>query len=549
MPTQNETDSTESEDSHDIESLAPPQEKPENSAHTADVSTEDTTETQLEKADLNDYTSDLLFAHFPISSHLLQGILEKGFQVATRVQAATIEHALLGKDLLVRSKTGTGKTAAFAIPILERTQPNQEKPQALVLAPTRELAIQIGNEFSELGAYCERRLLLAYGGTSIDEQLSALESGVDIVVGTPGRILDLIKRKALDCSALRMLCLDEADEMLSMGFYEDVHAVISAAPADRQMYLFSATLGEQVKQLIQAFKLEALDVQLSTDADQVENLTHVIYETSPSQHKVRSLLGIFIQENPKSAIIFCNTREDVSMVASFLSLQGLDVEKISGELPQRKREKVMRNVRGGRLQVLVATDIASRGIDISHLTHVINYSLPEDPAVYLHRSGRTGRIGKKGISISLVSAREMNTRRILETTHKIAFEQRELPSAEELLELRVQQYISSIHETMTISAFDSYVPAAKALLQREDKEDLVAALLRGFFIWYRQRSAEQSEEQSRLEDREINGRQGRRSYQGNSRDDSGKDNRSNRNRNHKKGRNRGNRGNRGNREG
>ena len=392
------------------------------------------------------------------------------------------------------------------------------------------------------------RLLLAYGGTSIDEQLSALDNGIDIVVGTPGRILDLIRRKALDCSALRMLCLDEADEMLSMGFYEDVHAVISAAPNDRQMYLFSATLGDQVKQLIQAFELNALDIQLSTDADQVENLTHVIYETSPSQHKVRSLLGVFIQENPKSAIIFCNTRDDVSMVASFLSLQGLDVEKISGELPQRKREKVMRNVRGGRIQVLVATDIASRGIDISHLTHVINYSLPEDPAVYLHRSGRTGRIGKKGISISLVGAREMNTRQILETTHKINFEQRTIPSPEELLELRVQQYVSAIHETMTMSAFDSYLPTAKALLERDDKEALVAALLRGFFIWHRQRSAELSDEQSRLENREQKGRSGRRRHHNKSQGEGGKPkgNRNNRNRNNRRNRNRGNRGGRNN---
>ena len=542
MSTDNDTDATVSEESQAHEIKEGPQ---ENTVEPTVDNAEDSFDSQLEKANLNDYTSDLLFAHFPISSHLLQGIQEKGFQVATRVQAATVEHALLGKDLLVRSKTGTGKTAAFAIPILERVQPGKVRPQALVLAPTRELAIQIGNEFSELGAYCDVRLLLAYGGTSIDEQLTALKDGIDIIVGTPGRILDLIRRKALDCSELAMLCLDEADEMLSMGFYEDVHSVISAAPSDRQMYLFSATLGDQVKQLIQAFELNALDIQLSTDADQVENLTHVIYETSPSQHKVRSLLGVFIQENPKSAIIFCNTREDVSMVASFLSLQGLDVEKISGELPQRKREKVMRNVRGGRIQVLVATDIASRGIDISHLTHVINYSLPEDPAVYLHRSGRTGRIGKKGISISLVGAREMNTRRILETTHKINFEQRIIPSPEELLDLRVQQYVSAIHETMTMSAFDSYLPTAKALLERDDKEALVAALLRGFFIWHRQRAAELSEEQGRLESREQKGRSGRRRYNNKSQSESGKGNRNNRNRNQKRNRNRGNRGNRG----
>lgn len=459
-------------------------------------------EEEFKKVDLSDYKSELLFAHFPISARLLQGIGEKGFQVATGVQAATIEHALEGHDLLVRSKTGTGKTAAFAIPILEKSKPKQEKPQALVLAPTRELALQIGEEFSELGAYCELRLLVAYGGVSIQEQLDYLDKGADIVVGTPGRILDLIRRKALDLSALQMVCLDEADEMLSMGFYEDVHAIISKAPKTRQFLLFSATLGEQVKQLINAFEIEPMDLRLSTDADQVENIQHVLYETSPNQHKARSLLGIFINENPKSAIVFCNTRDDVSMVSSFLSLQGIDVEKLSGELPQRKREKVMRNVRSGKVQALVATDIASRGIDISHLTHVINYSLPEDPSVYLHRSGRTGRIGKKGICISLVGGLDMHTRKVLVKKHKIKFEARNIPTAEELSALRTQKYVSEIRESMTVSAFESYVPVVKELLKREDHVEILAAALRGFFIWNRQKTAENSEEVNRLENKE-----------------------------------------------
>ena len=278
-------------------------------------------------------------------------------------------------------------------------------------------------------------------------QEAALNEGAELIVGTPGRILDHIRRGNLDLSTARFAALDEADEMLAQGFYEDVTKILDQTPESRQVLMFSATIDERVRSIIQRYTKDPLDLRLSTDADKVENIQHIIYESSPDFHKARALLAIIEQEEPGSAVIFCNTREDTATVATFLSRQGLDVELISGELPQKKREAVMKRVKSGRTQFLTATDVAARGIDISDLTHVLNYSLPEDPAVYLHRSGRTGRIGKTGICISLVGGAELHTRKTLANQYEINFEVRPLPSKEEAAQARRRQ-VRSIKEAM-----------------------------------------------------------------------------------------------------
>jgi len=438
----------------------------------------------------SDYDSNRAFSDFPLSGEILKGIEAHGYATATAVQAATLEAALAGRDMVVRSKTGTGKTAAFALPILEQIDEGCREVQGIVLAPTRELARQVAEEATQLAQFKDLHVVAIYGGVGFGAQEEALAKGAELVVGTPGRLLDHIRRGTLDLSTARFAALDEADEMLAQGFYEDVTKILDQTPETRQVLMFSATIDERVRSIIQRYTKDPLDLRLSTDADKVENIQHVIYESSPDFHKARALLAIIEQEQPKTAVIFCNTREDTATVATFLSRQGLDVELLSGELPQKKREAVMKRVKSGRTQFLTATDVAARGIDISNLTHVLNYSLPEDPAVYLHRSGRTGRIGKTGICISLVGGAELHTRKTLVNQYEINFEVRPLPSKEEAAQARVERQVRSIKEAMGTMAFEGYLGTVRAIKERPDGDVLLAATMRAFFLWDRIRKAE-----------------------------------------------------------
>ncbi|MCB9671939.1 MAG: DEAD/DEAH box helicase [Alphaproteobacteria bacterium] len=466
-----------------------------------------------------DYVSDRRFADFPISSDVLRGIHELGYEHATPVQSATIEPALAGKDMLVRAKTGTGKTTAFCLPIIERIEDGTRKPSALVLAPTRELAQQIAEEAAGLARYRDISIATLVGGLALGPQEKDLEQGAELIVGTPGRVLDHLRRKTLDPSNITMVCLDEADEMVSQGFYEDVTKIIDKTPDGRQVLLFSATISDDTQRLVDAYLDAPEDIRLSTDGDNVELVEHVLYETDPAVHKVRSLLFLLDTEDPTSAIIFCNTREDTATVASFLDRQGLDVQLLSGELSQARRTQVMKKVKSGAVRFLVSTDVAARGIDISDLSHVINYSLPQDASVYLHRSGRTGRIGKNGTCISLVGGSDLATRNQLVNVHKIKFTTKELPDAETASRTRVERQAEQIRNAMGTMVFESYLPTVRALKERPDGDALLAAALRIFFQWNRQRRiAEgdldtiedlQRERNARLERKESRGRKGR----------------------------------------
>ena len=481
----------------------------------------------------SDYDSNRAFADFPLSAEILQGIEAHGYKTATAVQAATLEAALAGRDMVVRSKTGTGKTAAFSLPILEQIDAGAREVKGIVLAPTRELARQVAEEATQLAQFKDLHVVAIYGGVGFGAQEAALKEGAELIVGTPGRVLDHIRRGNLDLSTARFAALDEADEMLAQGFYEDVTKILDQTPETRQVLMFSATIDERVRSIIQRYTKEPLDLRLSTDADKVENIQHIIYESNPDFHKARALLAIIEQEQPGSAVIFCNTREDTATVATFLSRQGLDVELISGELPQKKREAVMQRVKSGRTQFLTATDVAARGIDISDLTHVLNYSLPEDPAVYLHRSGRTGRIGKTGVCISLVGGAELHTRNALANQYEINFEVRPLPSKEEAALARVERQVRSIKEAMGTMAFEGYLGTVRALKDRPDGDVLLAAALRAFFLWDRMRKAEAdggpdsvgalAEERENRSNRRGGGGRGRGRRDGGRRDGGGRD--------------------------
>lgn len=378
--------------------------------------------------DSNAPNASILFDDLPLSDAIKAGLRAQGYTSPTRVQSLSLPPGLEGKDLLVRARTGSGKTTAFALPVLERIDLDAPNPQAIVLAPTRELALQVSEEMAALGAIKGVTVVPVYGGVSLHQQKQQLSrnGGPHIVVATPGRLMDHMRSRNVDLGTCRFAVLDEADEMLSIGFLEDVRYILSTVPKSAQMLLFSATLEASLQKLVQDFLKDPVEIAADVDQLTVRNIDNLLCETLRTVPKPRTLLYLLMKMQPESAIIFCNTKTDVGMIAGYLARQGLNADAISGDLKQNQREAVMKGLKSHELRFLVATDVAARGIDISHLTHVFNYTLPEDPAVYLHRSGRTGRIGRRGVAVSLLSGREFATQSAIEKRFGIQFKMIEL---------------------------------------------------------------------------------------------------------------------------
>ncbi|HEX4454363.1 MAG TPA: DEAD/DEAH box helicase [Kofleriaceae bacterium] len=355
-----------------------------------------------------------------------QALDDMGYFTPTPVQTAVFAPVTAGKDLLVQSRTGTGKTAAFGLPLINRIVPAHRHPQALILAPTRELALQVARELTQLGKHRGVVVEAIYGGAPIGKQISALKDGVHIIVGTPGRVLDHIGRRTLDCKTISTFVLDECDEMLSMGFLEDIERVTSYLPDKHQTLLFSATMPQEVERYARRHMKTAENLSLSRDSTTVTDIHHEYFIVSGIA-RTRDLLKVILLENPDSAIIFCNMRNETTMIAKFLQKQGLDAEPLSSDLSQADRERVMARTKAKNLRFLVATDVAARGIDISNLSHVINFTVPESPEIYVHRTGRTGRAGKKGVAISLVGPRELGNFRFIRLTFGIKPEEKVIP--------------------------------------------------------------------------------------------------------------------------
>src|SRR5450432_3497101 len=438
-----------------------------------------------------DYVADIGFDDLAISPEIRRALAERGYARPTPVQAKAFAPALAGRDLIVRSKTGTGKTAAFGLPLLERIDPKDSEVRALVLCPTRELALQVAAEVGDLGKYKGVKVTAIYGGASMKAQEDALEGGVHIVVGTPGRVYDHIRRKNLKLSGCRHVVLDEADEMLNQGFYEEVTRILDQLPDGRQVMLFSATVPPDIQRLIAKYTTAPEALLLSGDVLTVDHIHHIRYDVTDAYPKPRNLIYVLEMEEPDNAIIFCNTRDDTALVTAVLNRTGFDAELLNGDLPQSERERVMAKVKRGEVRFMVATDIAARGIDISDLTHVLNYSLPEDPAVYLHRVGRTGRIGKKGTAISLVSGAELNTLGVLEKKYGIQFETRHLPTPDEARTLWTDKHVRELRDAMQSgSAFEAFLPLAKELMARADGRVLLAYALKYFFTHTRMEKAQ-----------------------------------------------------------
>jgi ATP-dependent RNA helicase DeaD len=437
-----------------------------------------------------EYVAEIGFDDLGLSPPIRRAVAERGYTHPTPVQAKAFKPVHEGRDLICRSKTGTGKTAAFGLPLLERINPEDRVVRALVLCPTRELALQVAAEIGELGKYRGVKVAAIYGGTSMKTQEDALESGTQFIVGTPGRVYDHIRRKNLKLDQCRHVVLDEADEMLNQGFYEEVTRILDCLPADRQVLLFSATVPPDIQNLISKYTRDPEKLLMSGDVLTVDHIHHVRYDVSDAFPKPRNLIYLLEMEEPDNAIIFCNTRDDTSLVTAVLNRNGFDAELINGDLPQKERERVMAKVKRGEVAFMVATDIAARGIDISDLGYVINYSLPEDPAVYLHRVGRTGRIGKKGVALNLVSGREIATLSALEKQYKIPFEKKPMPSPEEALRLWTERHVREIKTTSAGGVYEAFLPLAGSLKQRPDADDLIAFLLRYFFSRHRMEKAQ-----------------------------------------------------------
>ncbi|MBV9950003.1 MAG: DEAD/DEAH box helicase, partial [Myxococcales bacterium] len=338
--------------------------------------------------------AEATFDVLPLGSDVRRAIDAMGYRVPTPVQRAVFEPAAEGRDCVVQARTGTGKTAAFALPIVDRiVRASTKAVQAMVLCPTRELALQVAREFTRIGQFRGTQVVAIYGGAPMTRQIEALRAGAQVVVGTPGRVLDHLRQKTLDPSGIRVLVLDEADEMLSMGFAKELHAILDTLPKNRQGLFFSATLPPDIERLAQTRLRNPELITLSSDQVGALEVAHYVY-VIPGGDKVGDLVRILDVEDPESAIIFCNTRDETQRVAEALKARGFDADWLNGDLPQSDRERIMSATKEGRLRFLVATDVAARGIDISPLTHVINYDFPEAAEQYVHRTGRTGRAGR-----------------------------------------------------------------------------------------------------------------------------------------------------------
>jgi ATP-dependent RNA helicase DeaD len=345
------------------------------------------------------------FNTFNLHPQLVQAVTERGYITPTPIQAGIIPLMLNGADVIGQAQTGTGKTAAFALPILHNLEPGQKNPQALVLAPTRELAMQVADFFWEYGQHVQVRVLAVYGGSSYSRQITRLKKGVDVVVATPGRLLDLLERGVVDLSEIRTVVLDEADEMLKMGFIEDVENILSKTPDVHQTALFSATLPGPIRRLADKYMRDPQPVTIQREqvtAAMIEQRCYLMNE----RDKLAALTRLFEVEELTSALIFVRTRVGTGELANELTVRGFPAEALNGDLSQDARERTLSRFRNNQIKVLVATDVAARGLDIDDISHVFNYDLPEDAEVYVHRVGRTGRAGKAGVAISLVTPRE-----------------------------------------------------------------------------------------------------------------------------------------------
>lgn len=439
----------------------------------------------------------MIFEDFRLSQETLQSISEVGFEEPTPIQVSAIPLIMDGKDLVGQAQTGTGKTAAFAIPIVEKCRRGR-KPFAIILEPTRELAVQVAEEMHKLGKHKKISVLPIYGGSSIERQIKTLQRGVNIVVGTPGRVIDLLNRKILSLSDIKIVVLDEADEMLDMGFLDDIVIILKETPADRQTLLFSATMPQQILNIARRYMTNPEKIQVNTKDLVIPEIRQLFYEVG-EESRINALSRLLDVEDPELAIVFCHTKREVDDVSLKLSQLGFNAGAIHGDFTQARREEVMRKFKGGTLDILVATDVAARGLDIKNVSHVINYGIPQNSDSYVHRIGRTGRAGKSGIAITLITPREYKQLRLIERTAKTVIDRKKLPSRADVLKAKEDNIARDISAIIRDSRHAAYLETVKELSESYAFGDIAAAAL---FVAFGEKSHKPAEEEQIPEKRE-----------------------------------------------
>ena len=414
------------------------------------------------------------FSELNISESTQRSLARMGFEEATPIQEGTISLGLEGKDIIGQAQTGTGKTTAFGVPIIENIDMRKRAIQALVIAPTRELAIQVSEELYRIGNDKRAKVLSVYGGQDIGRQIRALRNNPQIVVGTPGRLLDHIQRKTIKLDNVQTLVLDEADEMLNMGFIEDINAIMENVPEDRQTLLFSATMPAPIRKIAETFMKEPEIVKIKSKEMTVENIDQYFVKAQ-EREKFDVLSRILNVHQPELAIVFGRTKRRVDELSHALSIRGYIAEGIHGDLTQAKRMSVLRQFKEGKIDILVATDVAARGLDISGVTHVYNFDIPQDPESYVHRIGRTGRAGKSGVAVTFVTPREMGYLRIVEETTKKRMKPLVPPTEDEALLGQQRLAVEQLTEIIQKNELKDYREFASELLQEHDAVDLIAA--------------------------------------------------------------------------
>lgn len=424
-------------------------------------------------------TTDITFADLHLPSEILQALEKVGYEKPSPIQAQSIPLLLDGHDLLGQAQTGTGKTAAFALPMLAQINVEDTYPQCLVLAPTRELAIQVAEAFQTYASFSKAmRILPIYGGQSYTNQIRQLKRGVQVVVGTPGRIIDHIDKGTLKLDKLRFLVLDEADEMLRMGFIDDVEKILSHAPKEKQTALFSATMPEPIRKITKRYLNDPQHVKIASKVSTASTIRQRYCQVN-NNHKLEALTRIMEVESFDAMIIFVRTKTATQELSDKLSARGYDVEPLNGDIPQQSRERTVEKLKQGKIDILVATDVVARGLDVERISHVVNFDIPYDTESYVHRIGRTGRAGREGDAILFISHRETRLLKSIERTTKQTIAPMPIPSISQLNETRLSKFKQSVMDAMRDDSLETLIPIVEMLKKESEAspEVLMAALM------------------------------------------------------------------------
>jgi len=416
------------------------------------------------------------FSDFGLSNELVKALSNMGFEEPTPIQSQAIPIAMQGKDMIGQAQTGTGKTTAFGVPLLEKVSVDGGI-QGVVVAPTRELAVQVAEELNRIGQVKGIRTLPIYGGQDINRQIRSLKNKPQIIAATPGRLIDHLDRKTIKLNNIKMVVLDEADEMLNMGFIEDIERILSDVPEERQTLLFSATMPKRIQSLAERFMVEPELVKVKAKEMTVTNIEQFYLEVHEKQ-KFDVLTSLLDIESPELAIVFGRTKKRVDEVVEGLIKRGYSAEGIHGDIPQSKRDQVIRRFKDQTIEIMVATDVAARGLDISGVSHVYNFDIPQDPESYVHRIGRTGRAGKKGLAYTFVSPREIDHLKIIEQVTKKKMTKKPIPSFKDVIAGNQQATINKIMKVIEQEDYSDYKRTAETLLEDMDSVTLLSATLK-----------------------------------------------------------------------